>query len=146
MPLTQGYHLSVVIVVVVLLVDGLHPTAVLKAINSDKQNENTTEQTELSQHNTQNGVQPNTMFKHIVHFQKCTKKCTGKHICTLLQIRGGGNQTRPTQQRQNTRKQQTNNGSHTRPHSKNTISSLGKILKPRANQNPGGENFSQSGG
>ena len=31
------------------------------------------------------------------------------------------------------------NAAHTRPHSKNTISSLGKILKSRVNQNPGGE-------
>ena len=48
------------------------------------------------------------MLKHIVHFQKCTKKYTKKHICTLLKIRGGGNQAIPIQQRQNTRKQQTN--------------------------------------
>ena len=65
-------------------------------------------QTELPQHNTQNGVQPSTMFKHIVHFEKCTKKYTGKHILTLLQNTGRENQERPTQQRQNTRKQQTN--------------------------------------
>ena len=80
-----------------------------------------------------------------MHYEKCTEKYTGTHILTLLQNMGRGNQARPTQQRQSTRKQQTNKCcTHTATQQEHD-QFTGKILKPRVNQNPGGENFNQSG-
>ena len=56
----------------------------------DQKTKNTVAQAELSQHNTQNCVQPNTIFKHIVHFKKCTENTHRKAFFMLLQKTGRG--------------------------------------------------------